>query len=67
MIWWSSIEDRYSVYKKVIDWMVGDFEEDDTNGKYKLITGAEATKTPLKNQKELDLLSKSSFFAYFVV
>ena len=31
-------------------------------GKYKLITGAEATKTPLKNQKELDLLSKSSFF-----
>jgi len=32
-------------------------------GKFKLITGAEATKTPLKNQKELDLLSKSAFFA----
>lgn len=31
-------------------------------GKYKLITGAEATKTPLQNQAELDLLSKSSFF-----
>ena len=26
------------------------------------ITGAEATKTPLQNQAELDLLSKSSFF-----
>ncbi|CAG5104560.1 Oidioi.mRNA.OKI2018_I69.chr1.g1336.t1.cds [Oikopleura dioica] len=31
-------------------------------GKYKLITGAEATKSPLENQAELDALSKSQLF-----